>query len=79
MEAGFPPGVVQILSGPGSTGALLAKHMKISKVSFTGSVETGIKIQEMALRSNMKRCTLELGGKSPAIVFDDADIPNAVL
>ncbi|KAH7088693.1 aldehyde dehydrogenase [Paraphoma chrysanthemicola] len=77
-RAGFPPGVVQILSGPGSTGALLAQHMNVSKISFTGSVATGKKVQEMALKSNMKRVTLELGGKSPAIVFNDADIENAV-
>lgn len=77
-EAGFPPGVVQMLSGGGSTGALLASHMKIRKVSFTGSVLTGKKVQEMAIRSNMKRVTLELGGKSPAVIFDDADLENAV-
>lgn len=77
-RAGFPPGVVQILSGPGSTGALLAQHMNVSKISFTGSVATGKRVQEMALKSNMKRVTLELGGKSPAIVFNDADIENAV-
>ncbi|KAK2763931.1 hypothetical protein FQN54_009550 [Arachnomyces sp. PD_36] len=77
-EAGFPPGVVQVLSGGGSTGALLAKHMKIRKVSFTGSVITGRKVQEMAIKSNMKRVTLELGGKSPAVIFDDANLDNAV-
>jgi aldehyde dehydrogenase (NAD+) len=76
-QAGFPPGVIQILSGPGSTGALLAQHMKVAKISFTGSVATGKRVQEMALKSNMKRVTLELGGKSPAIVFNDADIENA--
>ena len=52
--------------------------MKISKVSFTGSTITGKKVQKLALDSNMKSCTLELGGKSPALVFDDANIPNAV-
>ncbi|KAL7777530.1 hypothetical protein CFE70_004195 [Pyrenophora teres f. teres 0-1] len=77
-EAGFPPGVFQILSGDGSTGALLASHMRIRKVSFTGSISTGKKIQEMAAKSNLKRVTLELGGKSPAIVFDDANLDNAV-
>ncbi|KAB8236160.1 aldehyde dehydrogenase family protein [Aspergillus alliaceus] len=77
-EAGFPPGVFQVLSGDGSTGALLARHMKIRKVSFTGSVETGRKIQRMAAESNLKRVTLELGGKSPAVVFDDCDLGNAV-
>ncbi|KAL1637160.1 hypothetical protein SLS56_000818 [Neofusicoccum ribis] len=77
-EAGFPPGVIQLLSGPGSTGALLAAHAGVAKISFTGSAATGRKIQEAATRSNMKRVTLELGGKSPAIVFDDADLDNAV-
>ncbi|EXJ92020.1 hypothetical protein A1O3_00570 [Capronia epimyces CBS 606.96] len=77
-EAGFPPGVFQILSGDGSTGALLASHMRIRKVSFTGSIATGRKIQEMAAKSNLKRVTLELGGKSPAVVFDDCNLDNAV-
>ncbi|PVH95800.1 aldehyde dehydrogenase [Periconia macrospinosa] len=77
-EAGFPPGVFQILSGDGSTGALLASHMRIRKVSFTGSIPTGKKIQEMAAKSNLKRVTLELGGKSPAVVFDDCNLENAV-
>ncbi|PSN65022.1 aldehyde dehydrogenase [Corynespora cassiicola Philippines] len=77
-EAGFPPGVFQILTGDGSTGALLASHMRIRKVSFTGSIATGKKIQEMAAKSNLKRVTLELGGKSPAVVFDDCNLDNAV-
>jgi aldehyde dehydrogenase (NAD+) len=77
-EAGFPPGVFQILSGDGSTGALLASHMRVRKVSFTGSIPTGKKIQEMAAKSNLKRVTLELGGKSPAVVFDDCNLENAV-
>ncbi|KAJ4149020.1 hypothetical protein NW754_000456 [Fusarium falciforme] len=76
--AGFPPGVFQILSGDGSTGAAISSHMRIRKVSFTGSTLTGKKIQEMAARSNLKRVTLELGGKSPALVFDDANLDNAV-
>lgn len=78
IEAGFPPGVFQVLSGDGSTGAMLASHMRVSKISFTGSVNTGKKIMELAAKSNLKRVTLELGGKSPAIVFEDADIANAV-
>ncbi|KAF2790609.1 aldehyde dehydrogenase [Melanomma pulvis-pyrius CBS 109.77] len=77
-EAGFPPGVFQILSGDGTTGALLASHMRIRKVSFTGSIATGKKIQEMAAKSNLKRVTLELGGKSPAVVFDDCNLENAI-
>ncbi|VUC23912.1 unnamed protein product [Clonostachys rosea] len=77
-RAGFPPGVVQVITGDGSTGSLLADHMRIRKVSFTGSVATGRKIQEASARSNLKRVTLELGGKSPAVVFDDANIENAL-
>ncbi|KAJ9144944.1 Aldehyde dehydrogenase [Pleurostoma richardsiae] len=77
-EAGFPSGVIQVLSGDGSTGALLSQHMRVRKISFTGSVPTGKKIQVMAAQSNLKRVTLELGGKSPAIIFDDANIENAV-
>lgn len=78
IEAGFPPGVFQVLTGDGSTGALLASHHKIAKVSFTGSIQTGKAIQVMAARSNLKRVTLELGGKSPAMIFDDADLENSV-
>ncbi|TVY81689.1 Aldehyde dehydrogenase [Lachnellula suecica] len=78
IEAGFPPGVLQFVSGAAKTGALLASHMKIQKISFTGSAFVGKIIQKLASDSNMKKVTLELGGKSPALVFADADIPNAV-
>ncbi|OBT39699.1 hypothetical protein VE00_09968 [Pseudogymnoascus sp. WSF 3629] len=77
IEAGFPPGVFQVLSGDGSTGALLASHMNVAKVSFTGSVQTGKTVQILAAQSNLKRVTLELGGKSPAVIFDDANLENA--
>ena len=78
-EAEFPPGVVNVLNGFGSpTGAAMALHMKIRKISFTGSVATGRKIMKMAADSNLKNVSLELGGKSPAIVFEDADIAEAV-
>ncbi|KAH7389973.1 aldehyde dehydrogenase [Pyrenochaeta sp. MPI-SDFR-AT-0127] len=73
-EAGFPPGVVQFLSGAGEAGAALSGHMGIAKISFTGSIIAGRKVQETATRSNLKKVTLELGGKSPAIVFDDASL-----
>ena len=79
VKAGFPPGVINILNGDGNTGALLASHMDIDRLSFTGSVETGKKIQIAATQSNLKRVTLELGGKSPSIIFDDADLDNALL
>ncbi|KAJ6092314.1 hypothetical protein N7467_004283 [Penicillium canescens] len=78
VAAGFPPGVFQVLTGDGSTGAILANHMKVAKVSFTGSVLTGKSVQVLAAKSNLKRVTLELGGKSPAVVFDDANLENAV-
>lgn len=78
VEAGFPPGVFQVLPGDGSTGALLASHMDVAKVSFTGSIPTGKLIQQLAAKSNLKRVTLELGGKSPACVFEDAKLDNAV-
>lgn len=77
-KAGFPSGVIQVITGPGSTGALLAEHMRVRKISFTGSIATGRRIQEAAARSNLKRVTLELGGKSPAVVFDDANLENAL-
>ncbi|KAF4439568.1 aldehyde dehydrogenase [Fusarium austroafricanum] len=77
-EAGFPPGVINILNGGGETGALLASHMKIRKISFTGSISTARKIQELACRSNLKKVTLELGGKSPVLVFNDAKVEKAI-
>ncbi|KAH7346105.1 aldehyde dehydrogenase [Pyrenochaeta sp. MPI-SDFR-AT-0127] len=77
-EAGFPPGVINIISGDGATGSALARHMDIDKISFTGSALTGRKIQEASAKSNMKRVTLELGGKSPSLIFDDANIDNAL-
>ncbi|KAH6688489.1 aldehyde dehydrogenase [Plectosphaerella plurivora] len=77
-KAGFPPGVVQFVTGAGETGALLASHMGISKISFTGSIAGGKAVQEAATKSNLKRVTLELGGKSAAVVFEDADFDEAV-
>ncbi|EXJ58754.1 hypothetical protein A1O7_06184 [Cladophialophora yegresii CBS 114405] len=77
-EAGFPPGVVNVVSGFGDpTGTAIGMHMKIRKISFTGSVATGRKILRMAADSNLKNVSLELGGKSPAIIFDDADLEAA--
>jgi aldehyde dehydrogenase (NAD+) len=79
IEAGFPPGVVNILSGYGPTaGAAIAHHMDIDKVAFTGSTEVGHLIMEAAAKSNLKRVTLELGGKSPNIIFADADMDAAI-
>ncbi|KIW95305.1 uncharacterized protein Z519_03889 [Cladophialophora bantiana CBS 173.52] len=77
-EAGFPPGVVNVVSGFGDpTGSAIGLHMKIRKISFTGSVATGRKILKMAADSNLKNVSLELGGKSPAIIFEDADLEAA--
>jgi aldehyde dehydrogenase (NAD+) len=79
LEAGFPPGVVNILPGYGPTaGAAIADHMNVDKVAFTGSCEVGHLILQAAGRSNLKRVSLELGGKSPNIVFADADMEQAI-
>jgi aldehyde dehydrogenase (NAD+) len=79
VEAGFPEGVVNLLPGFGPTaGGAIARHMDVDKVAFTGSTEVGQLIMEAAAKSNLKRITLELGGKSPNIVFADTDIDEAV-
>jgi aldehyde dehydrogenase (NAD+) len=79
LEAGFPEGVVNILPGFGPTaGAAIANHMDIDKVAFTGSTEVGHLILQAAGKSNLKRVSLELGGKSPNIIFADADMDKAV-
>ncbi|XP_063304893.1 retinaldehyde dehydrogenase 3 [Pelobates fuscus] len=78
-EAGFPPGVVNIVPGYGPTaGAAISYHPDIDKVAFTGSTEVGKLIKEAASKSNLKRCTLELGGKNPCIVLADCDMELAV-
>jgi acyl-CoA reductase-like NAD-dependent aldehyde dehydrogenase len=79
VEAGFPPGVVNVLTGPGEpTGAALTAHSGIDKISFTGSTEVGRKIMQASANSNLKKLSLELGGKSPNVVFADADMSRAV-
>ncbi|KAI8343762.1 aldehyde dehydrogenase domain-containing protein [Choanephora cucurbitarum] len=79
VEAGFPPGVVNIITGYGAVaGDALARHMHVSKIAFTGSTAVGRMIMKAASESNLKKVTLELGGKSPNIIFDDADIEQAV-
>ncbi|RFU73186.1 aldehyde dehydrogenase [Trichoderma arundinaceum] len=79
VEAGFPPGVFNLLSGFGKTaGAAISAHMDIDKVAFTGSTVVGRTIMKAAAASNLKKVTLELGGKSPNIVFNDADIEQAI-
>ena len=78
QEAGFPDGVVNIIPGYGETaGAALAAHMDVDKIAFTGSTEVG-KLILHAAAGNLKKVSLELGGKSPNIVMDDADLENAI-
>lgn len=78
VKAGLPPGVVNILNGYGKeAGAALAEHPGIDKIGFTGSTVVGRQIMKAAA-STMKKVALETGGESPLIVFDDADLPNAV-
>ncbi|MGI9338541.1 MAG: betaine-aldehyde dehydrogenase [Gammaproteobacteria bacterium] len=76
-EAGAPPGVFNVVHGDGKVGAMLSRHQDIAKVSLTGEVCTGKEVMRDAA-ATLKRITLELGGKSPLLVFDDADINNAV-
>jgi len=78
-KAGIPAGVVNVISGFGKTaGAAIASHMDIDKVAFTGSTVTGRTILQAAAKSNLKKVTLELGGKSPNIVFNDANLDDAI-
>lgn len=79
VEAGFPPGVINVISGFGKVaGAAISAHMDVDKVAFTGSTVVGRQVMKAAAGSNLKKVTLELGGKSPNIIFDDADIENAI-
>jgi acyl-CoA reductase-like NAD-dependent aldehyde dehydrogenase len=78
LEAGVPAGVVNVLPGPGAEiGAYLSEHPGVDKIAFTGETETGRDIMRRAA-GTLKRVTLELGGKSPNLVFDDADLDHAV-
>ncbi|MEP3428916.1 MAG: betaine-aldehyde dehydrogenase [Roseibium sp.] len=76
-EAGLPDGVFNVIQGFGDVGAKMVSHPDISKVSLTGSVPTGAKVAALA-GEHLKKTTLELGGKSPLIIFEDADVENAV-
>jgi betaine-aldehyde dehydrogenase len=76
-EAGLPAGVFNVVQGRGAVGATLAGHPEVAKVSLTGSVPTGRRVYETAA-AGLKAVTLELGGKSPLLVFDDADLDDAV-
>lgn len=97
-EAGFPPGVINIVNGYGklttydlprffphavwcigaTVGQAIAEHHGIEKLAFTGSALTGRRILKAAAETNLKDVTLELGGKSPTIIFDDADLEQAI-
>jgi acyl-CoA reductase-like NAD-dependent aldehyde dehydrogenase len=79
QEAGIPDGVVNVVSGRSPAGARLAEHPRVGKVSFTGSTGTGRKIAAASAASNLKHVSLELGGKNPVVVLDDADIDAAVV
>lgn len=78
-EAGFPDGTINLVQGRGDVGEKLIRHPHVAKVSFTGSVPTGLKVGKTAMESNLTRCTLELGGKNAAALLDDADIDKAVM
>jgi aldehyde dehydrogenase (NAD+) len=79
VQAGFPSGVLNVVVGYGpTTGAAIASHPRIDKVAFTGSTAVGRTVMKLAADSNLKKVTLELGGKSPNIVFEDADIEQAI-
>jgi len=74
LEAGFPAGVINVINGLGETaGDALTHHMEVDKIAFTGSTQVGRLIQVACAESNLKRCSLELGGKSPLVVFDDVE------
>src|SRR5436190_7028926 len=77
QEVGFPAGVVNILTGDGSTGEVLVKHSDVDKIAFTGSTEVGRAIRKATAHSH-KKLSLELGGKSPFIILEDADLDSAV-
>jgi acyl-CoA reductase-like NAD-dependent aldehyde dehydrogenase len=77
LEAGIPPGVVNVITGDGSTGAALVDHPGVDKIAFTGSTDVGREIGAKAGRA-LKRVTLELGGKSPNIILPDADLEAAI-
>ncbi|WP_166346573.1 aldehyde dehydrogenase family protein [Phytoactinopolyspora limicola] len=78
QEAGFPRGVVNLVTGDGSVGAMLSSHMDVDHLSYTGSTAVGKLITKASADSNLKRVTLELGGKAPSVIAADADIDAAV-
>lgn len=78
-EAGYPPGVINVVPGYGDVaGEALASHRGVGKIGFTGSTANGRKIMGASARSNLKRMTMELGGKNACIIFDDADLTKTI-
>jgi len=77
-QAGIPPGVINLVNGAGDVGAMLSSHMDIDHLSYTGSTGVGKMITKASAESNLKRLTLELGGKAPSVIASDADIDAAV-
>ena len=78
-EAGFPDGAFNVVQGYGATaGQAMIEHPLIGKISFTGSTAVGRRVMKAAAETNLKRVTLELGGKNPAIVFDDVDVARSI-
>ena len=79
VKAGFPPGVINVVTGTGSkTGQAILEHPLVRKIGFTGSTEIGKNIMISCAKVNLKKCSLELGGKSPLIIFADCDLDKAV-
>lgn len=79
VRAGFPAGVINIIPGTGSvTGQAIADHPLIRKLGFTGSTPIGKTIMTSCAQSNIKKCSLELGGKSPLVIFADCDLDKAI-
>ncbi|KQQ74846.1 hypothetical protein ASF70_02805 [Rhizobium sp. Leaf321] len=78
LEAGFPKGVFNVVTGGAAVGSAMASHPDVDKIAFTGSTQVGRAIVAASAASNLKRCSLELGGKSPVIIFPDADMDLAI-
>lgn len=78
QQAGFPPGVINVLTGHAEAGSYLSSHNLVDKVAFTGSTKVGLEIMKGCHAHNLKRVTLELGGKSPNIITANADMDKAV-
>src|SRR5699024_11510030 len=77
-QAGLPPGVINLVNGAGEVGAMLSAHTDVDHLSYTGSTDVGKRITRASADSNLKRLTLELGGKAPSVIASDADIDAAV-